>query len=359
MNPEPILLAEHADFLVVAKPPHLLSHPTRPDGKPTLLGWLQDKFPGEFVALVNRLDRETSGTVLVARSPEAASRLGVDDHAARNPQILPGAGLGPGRATEHGVIDAPLGRLGISETNPIWLRQGVILPDDPQGRKTGRGAVSEFWRLARTTTARSLLACRPIRDGCTNCASISRTSAIRSSATRSTAPIPSLYLKFIAEGWTEEHQRVLGLRRHALHAHGLSFPWNGEENLTLPRRCRRICEHDAKIISQISTLITALQVSPVTGATPPDRYIPIPVEKPGRSYPRRRRAESPRARRRSKTSLSSSGFTGDGILLVEAGHAEFVFAAAGGADHAGLVEVAERIGLEILRDLLVAKAGSR
>jgi 23S rRNA pseudouridine1911/1915/1917 synthase len=41
-------------------------------------------------------------------------------------------------------------------------------------------------------------------------------------------PDPNLYLKFIAEGWTEEHQRVLGLPRHALHAHELRFPWNGE-----------------------------------------------------------------------------------------------------------------------------------
>ncbi len=42
-------------------------------------------------------------------------------------------------------------------------------------------------------------------------------------------PDPNLYLKFIAEGWTPEHERVLGLRRHALHAHELSFSWDGTE----------------------------------------------------------------------------------------------------------------------------------
>src|SRR5271170_3886792 len=76
MSSEPIFIARETDFVVVAKPPNLISHPTRPDGQPSLLGWLQAKYPGEFVALVNRLDRETSGTVLIARSPEAASRLG-------------------------------------------------------------------------------------------------------------------------------------------------------------------------------------------------------------------------------------------------------------------------------------------
>jgi 23S rRNA pseudouridine1911/1915/1917 synthase len=42
-------------------------------------------------------------------------------------------------------------------------------------------------------------------------------------------PDPNLYLKFIAEGWTGEYQHVLGLSRHALHAHELRFPWNGED----------------------------------------------------------------------------------------------------------------------------------
>ncbi len=42
-------------------------------------------------------------------------------------------------------------------------------------------------------------------------------------------PEPELYLKFIAQGWTEEHERKLGFRRHALHAHELRFTWEGEK----------------------------------------------------------------------------------------------------------------------------------
>jgi 23S rRNA pseudouridine1911/1915/1917 synthase len=237
MNPEPVLIAEHADFFVVAKPPDLLSHPTRPDGKPTLLGWLQAKFPGEFVALANRLDRETSGTVLVARSAEAASRLG--SMTMRREIHKHYLALVSGRVeAEHGVIDAPIGRLGISEENPIWLRRGVIPPDDPQGRKTAE-ARTEFWRLAVGDR-------RPEVDGYHG-GSISllrlqahtgRLHQLRVHLAHIGHPVigdkiygpdPNLYLKFIAEGWTEEHQRVLGLPRHALHAHELRFPWNGEE----------------------------------------------------------------------------------------------------------------------------------
>ena len=208
------------------KPSNLISHPTKPDGKPTLLGWLQEKFPGEFVALVNRLDRETSGTVLVARSPEAASRLGVlTMQRLVHKHYL---ALVSGRVeAEHGIIDAPIGRLGLSPENPIWLRQGVLASDDAQGRKSA-AARTEFWRLA-AGDGMSLLRLQ---------AHTGRLHQLRVHLAHLGHPVvgdkiygpdPELYLKFIAEGWTEEHQRVLGLPRHALHAHELRFPWNGEE----------------------------------------------------------------------------------------------------------------------------------
>jgi 23S rRNA pseudouridine1911/1915/1917 synthase len=240
VNPEPILLAQHADFLVVAKPPDLLSHPTRPDGTRTLLGWLREKFPGEFVALVNRLDRETSGTVLAARSPETASRLGALTMRREIHKYY--LALVSGRVeTEHGVIEAPIGRLGISPENPIWLRRGVIPPDDPQGRKSAE-ARTEFWRLA-IGDAVSLLRLQ---------AHTGRLHQLRVHLAHIGHPVigdkiygpdPNLYLKFIAEGWTKEHQRALGFPRHALHAHELHFPWNGEEMVftaPLPEDMREI-----------------------------------------------------------------------------------------------------------------------
>jgi 23S rRNA pseudouridine1911/1915/1917 synthase len=232
MTNSPEIVALERDFLVVAKPPNLLSHPTRPDGRATLLGWLQEKFPGEFVALVNRLDRETSGTILVARTPEAASRLGA--MTMRREIGKEYLALVSGRVTEeHGLIDAPLGRLGISESNPIWLRQGVIAPDDALGRKSAM-AQSEFWRIAATDAA-SLLRLR---------AHTGRLHQLRVHLAHIGHPVlgdkiygpdPNLYLKFIAEGWTPEHERLLPLSRHALHAHRIEFRWeNADRVFTAP-----------------------------------------------------------------------------------------------------------------------------
>ena len=225
---EPLLLAQETDFLVVAKPPHVLSHPTRPDGKPTLLGWLQERFPGEFLALVNRLDRETSGTILVARSPEAASRLGSMTMRREIHKFY--LALVKGRvAEEHGIIEVPIGRLGISAENPIWLRQGPIALDDAEGRKSAT-ARSEFWRVA-AGEERSLLRLQ---------AHTGRLHQLRVHLAHLGHPVigdkiygpdPLLYLKFIEEGWTEEHERVLGLRRHALHAVEMRFFWDGVERV--------------------------------------------------------------------------------------------------------------------------------
>ncbi len=253
MIPEPTLLVQTADFLVVSKPPDLLSHPTRPDGKPTLLGWLREKFPGEFVALVNRLDRETSGTVLVARSAEAASRLGAMTMRRDIQKFY--LALVSGRVeAEHGVIDAPIGRLGISAENPIWLRRGVIAPDDPQGRKTAE-ARTEFWRLGCSRARENADGLSLLRLQ----AHTGRLHQLRVHLAHIGHPVigdkiygpdGNLYLKFIAEGWTEEHQRVLGLPRHALHAHELRFTWNGKEltfTAPLPGDMREMMEKSGSL----------------------------------------------------------------------------------------------------------------
>jgi len=65
------IIDETDDYLVVDKPPFLLVHPTKPDGQPTLWKELRELLAFEIanggqVSLVNRLDRETSGLVLVA-----------------------------------------------------------------------------------------------------------------------------------------------------------------------------------------------------------------------------------------------------------------------------------------------------
>ncbi|HEX8077802.1 MAG TPA: pseudouridine synthase, partial [Chthoniobacterales bacterium] len=75
------IVAETEDFVVVDKPAFLLVHPTKPGHVRTLWGELKELFAFEIanggqVSIVNRLDRETSGLVLVAKNAPAARRFG-------------------------------------------------------------------------------------------------------------------------------------------------------------------------------------------------------------------------------------------------------------------------------------------
>lgn len=67
----PLLLAQTSEWLVVAKEPGWLTIPGRDPSKspPVLLEWLREHHPEAMT--VHRLDRETSGVILFARSPEA------------------------------------------------------------------------------------------------------------------------------------------------------------------------------------------------------------------------------------------------------------------------------------------------
>ena len=122
MNPAIVL--EHSSFLIVDKPAGWLVHPTRPDGTFTLIDWLRDQYPDEFLSLVSRLDRETSGLLLVARGKENASLFGkMQQRREIQKNYL---ALVHGCPPSSGLIDQPLDRLGKHQPSRIYMRQAVI-----------------------------------------------------------------------------------------------------------------------------------------------------------------------------------------------------------------------------------------
>ncbi len=74
MTPEPEILFENEEFAVLAKPAGLLSQPDD-SGAISLVEKLQSRFKQDFVGLVHRLDRNTSGIMVVGKTPDGARRL--------------------------------------------------------------------------------------------------------------------------------------------------------------------------------------------------------------------------------------------------------------------------------------------
>src|SRR2546430_4623879 len=70
------IIDETDHYILVDKPAFLLTHPTKPDQRTTLWKELRELLAFEIanggqVSIVNRLDRETSGLVLVAKTTAA------------------------------------------------------------------------------------------------------------------------------------------------------------------------------------------------------------------------------------------------------------------------------------------------
>ena len=65
------ILYEDDHLLVVDKPPLMTVHPTARHHHHTVIKLLEVKRPGQFLSLIHRLDRETSGVLMIAKTREA------------------------------------------------------------------------------------------------------------------------------------------------------------------------------------------------------------------------------------------------------------------------------------------------
>jgi 23S rRNA pseudouridine1911/1915/1917 synthase len=213
------IVAEGDDFIVVEKPPFLLVHPTKPTGARTLWGELKHLLAFEIanggqVSIVNRLDRETSGLVLVAKNSGAARRFGLMMQEQRIAKAYLAIVWGwPEWDSE--MVEAPLARQGTHESSVIWLKQAVHPAGAPARtdfqveRRFTHGATGDRFSIIRAVP----------RTG--------RTHQIRVHLASLGHPIvgdkiygpdEKLYLQFIETGWTPELARQLLLPRHALHS---------------------------------------------------------------------------------------------------------------------------------------------
>ena len=261
--------------MVVNKPPFLLIHPTKPNGTSTLWKQLRELLAFEIasggqVSIVNRLDRETSGLVLVAKTAAAARDFGLlmQRHSLRKEYLAIVWGW---PEWEHKLVDAPLDRQGKHQDSVIWLKQMI--------HADGAPAQTEFYVercFTKSTLAPSPVASRPpLPDqgkdegedrekvhgknsarGEEKFALIraiprtGRTHQIRVHLAslghaivgdKIYGPDEQLYLRFIETGWTHELEKRLLLPRHALHSAKLAIEGKREWTSALPPDLAEFC----------------------------------------------------------------------------------------------------------------------
>jgi 23S rRNA pseudouridine1911/1915/1917 synthase len=220
-------VAETSDFIVVEKPPFLLVHPTKPGHVRTLWGELKQLLAFEIanggqVSIVNRLDRETSGLVLVAKNAAAARHFGLAMQEQRiAKQYL--AIIWGWPEWEEIIVDAPLLRQGTKAASAIWLKQTI----HPAGAPARTAFRVERRFEHRDGKRFAIVRCFP-QTGRTHQIRVHLASLGHAIVgDKIYGPDEKLYLDFIETGWTPKLEQELLLPRHALHSAAMEIK-NGE-----------------------------------------------------------------------------------------------------------------------------------
>lgn len=197
------ILHEDDDLLVVNKSGEVVCHPSKFGPTSSLVGAAREYTGLPTMHLVFRLDRETSGVVVLAKNAATASRLQTAMMTRRVGKRY--LAILTGELAQDVTVEQPLGP---DYDSPVHVKDCV--------RSDGKAAVSHFKPLMARhgfTLAEIDLA-------------TGRKHQIRAHAQwlgypvvgdKIYGPDARLFLKFIDDGWTPELEQVLLLERQALH----------------------------------------------------------------------------------------------------------------------------------------------
>ncbi len=217
------LVFEDTDLLVLNKPAGLVCHPTKTDAYSSLIGRVRLYLgPEAHPHLINRLDRETSGIVIVAKTDPAARELRRLWEARQVTKEYLAIVRGH-VAADRGMVNEPLGK---DEQSKVAIKD--CARPDGAAAETEFHVVKRFQReIAGADAAFTLLRVLP-KTG--------RKHQIRIHLAHAGHPIvgdkiyggdEDAYLALVAGRMTDAHRAALILPHHALHAGAVAFTRGG------------------------------------------------------------------------------------------------------------------------------------
>lgn len=206
-------IEESEELLAVNKPAGVVCHPSKHGAWSSLVGAAREYLGAPVLHVPSRLDRETSGVVVLARDKGLGRKMQKSIQAGRVRKSY--AAILEGRLEERRVVDLPVGR---AEGSRVFLKQGV--------RPDGRAARTVF-EPVEWAGGKTLVRVRP-ETGRLHQIRV-HASAIGHAVTgdKLYGPDESLFLEFIAHGFTDRLKAALEMERQALHAEELAFELAG------------------------------------------------------------------------------------------------------------------------------------
>ena len=224
------IIYEDGHLLVIDKPGWVVCHPSKHGPLSSLVGAAKVYTELEVLHLVSRLDRETSGVVVIAKHRKAARELQMALQERRVEKSY--LAILVGTLTEPVDVDAPLAK---DVDSPVAARVTV------RASRTARKAHSRF-ELITFNEKFSLVRVRPVTG---------RKHQIRAHALHLGHPLvgdkiygpdDTLFLEFIEHGWTARLGQHLAMRRQALHAERVCFGNGLEFKTPIAWDMQQFCE---------------------------------------------------------------------------------------------------------------------
>lgn len=217
------IIQDDDDVILINKPPLVVCHPSKKGPWSSLVGACRECLGYERTHLIARLDRETSGIILLAKHRLAARHLQMAlEKRATQKQYL---AILEGELVENAYVDAPIGK----DPSSIVHSKSAV-------RANGRRQEAQTRFSPLYSNGRYTLAHVEPQSG--------RKHQIRVHGQhighsivgdKLYGPDESLFLEFIESGWTENLAAALPLNRHALHAYQMAFELeSGTRQFTAP-----------------------------------------------------------------------------------------------------------------------------